>query len=124
MTIVSTVVTGRLGEDAAVGYLRDLGWRILDRNWRCAAGELDIIAVEPVTGGDDVVVFVEVKLRRGVGYGDPLEAITAAKLTHLRRCAAAWLSANGPAGKVRIDAIGITKLPGEAPVMRHLRDLS
>lgn len=71
-----------------------------------------------------MVVFVEVKLRRGVGYGDPLEAITTTKLAHLRRCVAAWLSNNGPVAKVRIDAIGITKLPGEAPVMRHLRELS
>lgn len=124
MATVSTVVTGRMGEDAAVEYLRGLGWQILARNWRCPAGELDVIAREPGGGHDDTVVFVEVKLRTGVGFGDPLEAITAAKMRHLRRCAASWLAANGPVSAIRIDAIGITKLPGRMPLMRHVRGLT
>lgn len=121
---MSTVITGRLGEDAAADYLQGLGWRIVDRNWRCPHGEVDIVAVECAPGERPTVVFVEVKYRRGHAYGDPLEAITLAKQKHLRRTAAAWILAHGHVGRMRIDAIGIMKVPGQAPLMRHIRGLS
>ena len=67
-------VLGREGEQAAVTYLEGCGFRILDRNWRCADGEIDIVAVERHT-----FVVCEVKTRSGTRYGTPLEAVGRAK---------------------------------------------
>ena len=64
---------GRIGEEHAVEHLTGLGWQVLDRNWRCNEGELDIIAHDPHAGA---LVFIEVKCRSGLGFGDPLEAVT------------------------------------------------
>lgn len=120
---MTTMVTGRCGEDLAANYLCGLGWTILDRNWRCPSGELDIIACEPGQSRD-TTVFVEVKYRTGVGYGDPLEAITLVKQRHLRACAARWLCDYGHGEQARIDAIGIIKIAGTAPIIRHVRGLT
>ena len=70
---------GARGEDLAVAELRRQGMEVLARNWRCRLGEIDVIASE-VVGGRRTVVFCEVKCRSGLGFGDPLEAITWAKL--------------------------------------------
>ena len=64
---------------------------ILDRNWRCRLGEIDIVAME-VEGADRSLVFCEVKCRTGLGFGPPLEAITYAKVRKLRRLAGEWLA--------------------------------
>jgi putative endonuclease len=94
---------GRRGELLAVEYLERAGMRILDRNWRCAEGEIDIVAAER-----QVLVVCEVKTRSGTRYGTPLEAITRAKRARLRRLAARWLVAHGVLfDEVRIDAIGL-----------------
>ncbi len=94
---------GRRGEDAAAQYLQGRGMTIVARNWRCTTGEIDIVARE-----GSVLVFCEVKTRRGLRYGPPLEAITPAKAARLRRLAGAWLAeSGGHAGQIRIDAVGI-----------------
>src|SRR5580698_3039074 len=94
---------GRRGETLAAGHLSALGYRILERNWRCSRGEIDIVAFK-----DGEVVFVEVKTRTSVAYGHPLEAITVAKLARLRRLAGAWCQAHPDVrAAVRIDAIAI-----------------
>jgi putative endonuclease len=94
---------GRRGEQAAVEYLERAGLRILDRNWRCAEGEIDIVAAER-----QVLVICEVKTRSGTRYGSPLEAITRSKRARLRRLAIRWLVAHGVLfDEVRIDAIGL-----------------
>ncbi len=108
---------GRQGEDIAVAMLTDLGWEIMARNWRCTAGELDVIARDC----DGTVVFCEVKTRSGLGFGAPLEAITHRKSQKLRQLTAVWL-ANHPAPKVRIDAIGVL-LGGPEPVISHVRGI-
>ena len=80
---------GRHGERLAADYLTAHGWRILDRNWRCPEGEIDIVALD----GRELVV-VEVKTRRSRAFGDPLEAITGPKLTRLCVLAGAWRRAH------------------------------
>ncbi|MCL2652437.1 MAG: YraN family protein [Propionibacteriaceae bacterium] len=114
---------GRWGEDLAVAHLRGLGWTILDRNWRCRAGEVDIVAHEP--GPPLRLVIVEVKTKAGARFGDPLEAITVAKAARLGRLALWWQRAHmDTPGSLRLDAVGITKTPGMAPVIRHVRGLA
>ena len=95
---------GRRGEQIAARYLTvRLGWTVLERNWRCRDGELDIIAFD---GRRHVVC--EVKTRSGLGYGAPVEAITTAKAARLRRLAAQWARRHGVrAATVRIDVIGL-----------------
>jgi putative endonuclease len=111
---------GQAGERLAAEYLTGLGWGILARNWRCAAGELDIIAWEP----PGVVVFCEVKCRRGAGFGPPLESITAAKQAKLRELALHWLREQPAAvPRFRIDGIGVLAAPGAAPVITHVRGI-
>lgn len=95
---------GRQGEDVAAAYLETAGLTILGRNWRCAQGELDIVAAERRT-----LVICEVKTRSGPRCGTPLEAITRQKLSRLRRLAACWASSHGAAfDTIRIDAIGLS----------------
>ncbi|MCW4384845.1 YraN family protein [Salinibacterium sp. SYSU T00001] len=113
---------GRWGEEHAAVFLTRAGYTILERNWRCEQGEIDIVAFD----GRDTV-FVEVKTRSGLGFGHPLEAITAAKLARLRRLALAWCDANptaeGAHGRrsIRIDAIAIVRRRGATPVVEHLQ---
>lgn len=109
---------GAHGEAMAADHLHGLGWEVVERNWRCPSGEIDLIAVEP----DGTVVFCEVKTRRGVGFGDPLDAITYAKQRKLRELVACWLSGHS-ARAVRIDAIGVLLLPRRPPVLRHERGI-
>jgi putative endonuclease len=96
-------VLGRDGEQAAVTYLEGCGFRILDRNWRCADGEIDIVAAERHT-----FVVCEVKTRSGTRYGTPLEAVSRAKRLRLRRLAVCWLNAHGVRfEQIRIDVLGL-----------------
>ena len=94
---------GRRGENLAADHLTASGYEIVERNWRCTQGEIDIVASK-----DNEIVFVEVKTRTSVAFGHPLEAITVAKLARLRRLAGAWCQAHPDArASVRIDAIAI-----------------
>ena len=71
---------GRYGEEVAAEHLVAAGLTIVARNWRCREGEVDIVALD-----GDVLVMCEVKTRRGVGFGTPLDAVTPAKAARLRR---------------------------------------
>lgn len=100
-----TQVLGRRGEDKAVEFLEARGWRVLERNWRCREGEIDIVAAEP---DGRTLVVVEVKSRSGVGYGAPLETITYAKACRLRRLAALYVRQSGLHPElIRVDAVGV-----------------
>ncbi|MDR0489031.1 MAG: YraN family protein [Propionibacteriaceae bacterium] len=113
---------GKKGEDLATVYLENLGWKILERNWRYSrVGEIDIIAVDP-TSSRGTLVFCEVKAKSGVGFGQPLEAITIEKLRRLHRLACMWMVTH-EAGydRVRIDAIGILAEPGKKASITHAR---
>jgi len=107
---------GRRGEAIAARHLVDSGLVIVERNWRCGQGEIDLVARD----GRELV-FVEVKTRSSVAYGHPLEAITATKLARLRRLAAAWCEAHpGAHDRIRIDAIAVIA-PHAGPIqIEHL----
>ena len=110
---------GQRGEDLAAEYLESQGWTILDRNWRCLEGELDLVALSP----DRVLVFCEVKCRSGLGFGNPLEAITAAKMLKLRTVASRWLATHNHRGEVRFDGIGVLVRRGFAPQLTHIEGI-
>jgi putative endonuclease len=110
-------VLGRDGERAAAEYLETAGFRILDRNWRCADGEIDIVAVER-----QVFVVCEVKTRTGDRYGTPLESVSRVKRNRLRRLAVRWLTAHGVRfDQVRVDVIGIAGDPAGEHAIEHVR---
>ncbi len=107
---------GRYGEDLAVRYLRESGMEVLERNWRCEHGEVDVVARD-----GDCLVICEVKTRRSSGFGDPVEAVTFAKAMRLRRLAGAYLHRHdAETAQVRIDVVGVLCRPGAAPVVRHV----
>jgi putative endonuclease len=94
---------GQFGEDKAAAWYEANGYRVLDRNWRCREGELDIVAVRGTT-----VVFCEVKARASAAYGVPAEAVTAAKQRKLRTAAMRWLRASDVrAGELRFDVAAV-----------------
>ncbi len=108
---------GDYGEAIAGRYLRDLGMQVLDRNWRCRWGEIDIVARD-----GDCLVVCEVKTRRGVHFGTPIEAVTRAKLARLRRLAALWLAEHELGfDDVRVDVIGVLRPPSGPAQVEHLR---
>jgi putative endonuclease len=117
MTMGAKDVLGRDGEQAAVTYLEGCGFRILDRNWRCADGEIDIVAVERHT-----FVVCEVKTRSGTRYGTPLEAVGRAKQARLRRLAVRWLTAHGIRfDQIRIDVVGLLHDSAGGFTVEHVR---
>ncbi|GAB3616832.1 YraN family protein [Okibacterium endophyticum] len=111
---------GRRGEDLAAEYLAGAGYRIITRNWRCADGEIDIVAEDLGT-----TVFVEVKTRSGLGYGHPFEAVTSVKRARLRRLAIAWCHENdGEFRPIRIDVVAVVMPAHRPPTLEHLRGMS
>jgi putative endonuclease len=112
---------GIRGEDLACAELERLGMQVLERNWRCQLGEIDIVAAEAGPAGL-TLVFCEVKCRSGLGFGHPLEAITYAKMRTLRQLAALWMREHRrKASSIRLDAIGVVLAPGQEPSVTHVR---
>ncbi len=107
---------GAKGEELAASYLLNSGYRVLERNWRCNLGELDIVAET-----DGQVVGVEVKTRSSLGFGHPAEAVNPAKLRRLSRLVRRWCVAHrrNP-GAVRVDVVAILMPPGAQPSIEHL----
>lgn len=100
---------GRSAEDLAARVLETAGWRILDRNWRWRRREIDIVAIR-----DDVVAFVEVRARREVGHGHPLQTIDWRKRRRLEQAARVWMGLHGSrAFDCRFDAISIHAPAGD-----------
>ena len=107
---------GQYGERVATAYLQRAGWEVLDRNWRGADGEIDIVAVR---AGE--LIVVEVKTGRGLGFGHPAEAVTARKLARLRRLTAQWLAAHDAHPRsLRIDVIAVLVPRSGAARVEHL----
>ena len=108
---------GRQGEQLAADFLKRAGLVILDRNWRCSQGEIDIVAAD---GGS--LVICEVKTRSGVRFGTPLEAVTRQKAWRQRRLAALWLREHGTLfDEIRIDVIGILRTAPDDFRIQHVR---
>jgi putative endonuclease len=108
---------GAYGERVAVTHLQQHGFVVLDRNWRCELGEIDIVARD-----GDCLVVVEVKTRRSVRFGQPAEAVTPAKLARLRRLTARWIADSGlHPPRVRIDVVAVLPQRSGAAKIDHLR---
>jgi putative endonuclease len=119
MTTLSRAEIGALGEELAVEHLRSMRLRVLERNWRCRYGELDVIAADDEAR---VVVFVEVKTRTSDKFGGVEQAVTPVKVRRLRRLAGLWLAAqNGSWTDVRIDVIGIRLGRRRTPEITHVQ---
>jgi len=114
---------GARGEDAAAAWYERGAYEVLDRNWRCAEGEIDLVAR---SAAGDVVVFCEVKTRGSTRFGSPAEAVTADKQRRLRRLAARWLRDRPPNapryGRVRFDVAAVTRGRGGALEVVVLED--
>ncbi|MDP9442987.1 MAG: YraN family protein [Actinomycetota bacterium] len=111
---------GRFGEGLAARHLVEAGLVVLDRNWRCELGEVDLVARD-----GDTLVICEVKTRQGLEYGTPAEAVTARKLARLRRLAARWIATSGVhPPEVRIDVISVLLRPRGGAVVEHLRGVA
>ena len=109
--------TGRRGEALAAAHLAEKGYRIIARNWRCRAGELDIVAQI-----GDVLVFVEVRARQGNQFGLAEESITPAKQARLIELAHTYLQEMAtPQQAWRIDVVAIHFGPG-LPQINHLEN--
>ena len=101
----STAALGSGGERAAADFLVARGYHILERNFRCRGGEVDLIALD---GG--TLVFVEVKVRRTLSRGAPIEAVTAVKQARVRRAAQEYLTFCGRVfTRIRFDVMSVMK---------------
>ena len=110
---------GKRGESLAVNFLEGAGYTILERNWRCPLGEIDIVALDGVE-----LVFAEVKTRSSVAFGHPFEAITPTKLARLRRLAGAWCEAHPAAYRnIRMDAVSVIAGRGDGVSIEHLKNI-
>lgn len=115
-----TVALGRYGEALAAEHLLAAGMVLLERNWRCPEGELDLVARDV----DGTLVFVEVKTRSGTGFGEPSEAVGRVKAAKVRSLALRWLTQcrpDGNRGELRFDVVSIVRRRGFSPVVTHLR---
>ena len=93
---------GQRGEDLAAAHLEEQGYVVRERNWRCTAGEMDIVAED-----GDCLVFVEVRTRRGRAFGTPEESVTPAKQAKLVEVAQTYLHENDWDGDWRIDVVAV-----------------
>lgn len=108
---------GDRGEALAAEYLRARGYRIVETNWRCRRGEIDLIAEK-----DGVLSFVEVKLRSGLSHGLPREFVTAKKQEKLRAAALLYLSVHGLDVPARFDVAEVYARGGEAVHIEYIED--
>jgi putative endonuclease len=117
VTMNAKDILGRQGEQLAMEYLQQAGMRILDRNWRCAEGEIDIVAADR-----RVLVACEVKTRSSARYGTPREAVNWKKRRRLRRLAVRWVVANGVLfDEVRVDVVEVLKDERNGFAIEHVR---
>ncbi len=114
---------GKEGERIAAEFLVARGHRIMDQNYRFGREEIDIVSFEPTPADDGgEIVFVEVKARRGTGFGRPEDAVDAAKQKAIRRVAEAWLHERKLfPSPVRFDVVAVLFEKGE-PTVEHFEN--
>jgi putative endonuclease len=106
---------GELGERIAERWLRRQGWRVVQRRFRSGHRDIDLVVEQ-----GDLVVFVEVKARRGAEFGDPVEAVNWSKQRQLVRSASVWIDRHGrPSESYRFDVVGVL-VEGERVRVRHV----
>ena len=111
------MATGGYGEAAAARHLVAQGMVVLDRNWRCEQGEIDLVLRD-----DEVLVFCEVKTRASAAFGGPLESVTPTKVARLRRLGARWMQERGVrVSDVRLDLVGVLLDRGGEARLEHVR---
>ncbi len=120
---------GDYGERLAARHLAAQGMVLVERNWRCELGELDLVLRD-----GDGLVCCEVKTRSSAAYGHPLEAVGAVKAARLRRLAERWLEERWRQGqgqghgnvdvRMRIDVVGVLLRDRGAPEIEHVRGVA
>ena len=116
------IALGRFGEELAKERLKKLGYRILETNYRCSLGEIDVVAKD-----GDVLVFVEIKTRKDRSLGEAKEAVHKRKQGQLSRVALAYLKSNHLLGsKARFDvvAIGVSRGKEEIEIVKNAFELA
>lgn len=109
---------GNVGESIAATFLRGAGFSIVERNFRCVCGELDIVARDGRT-----IVFIEVKCRNSELYGPPQLAVTPFKQRQISKAALVWLSKRRLYdAEARFDVVAIMLRNGELPEIEHIRN--
>ncbi|OUM98813.1 MAG: YraN family protein [Paenibacillaceae bacterium ZCTH02-B3] len=110
---------GAAAEEAAARHLEALGYQVLERNWRCRSGEIDLIARD-----GEALVFVEVRSRRaGSRFGAAVEAVTPRKIRQVRGLAGIYLAFHPHmAGPFRFDVVAVTLHPDDSVAdLRHVK---
>ncbi len=116
-TAAQRLATGEYGEASAARWLSRQGMVLLDRNWRCELGEIDLVLRD-----GSVLVVCEVKTRASAAFGSPFEAVSPAKLARLRRLAARWMAERGVrVDEVRFDLVGVRLDLGGDDRFDHVR---
>ncbi|GAI97047.1 unnamed protein product, partial [marine sediment metagenome] len=117
LVLMTKRVKGKFGEDLAAKHLESKGYKIIERNWTCHWGELDLIAEK-----DEVLVFVEVKFRTNTSYGETYEYIDSKKKKRLMRSIEQYLLKKDKFDVCwRLDAVCLTKVPGRVEI-EHFED--
>ena len=107
--------TGNYGEQLAEEFLKNLGYEIVKKNFHYGHGEIDLIAKDK-----DVLVFVEVKYRKNLDFGEPEYAVNKSKQNQIRKIAEAYLAINKITDQdSRIDVVAILQLSGQKPQINH-----
>jgi putative endonuclease len=111
--------TGKLGEDIATHYLEQHGYTVRDRNWHCAVGEIDIVAI-----AKNALVFVEVRTRRAVNPESAFASITPRKRQRIVHAVYEYLNTLPEADQTewRIDVIGVALQKGKKPEIQHVEN--
>jgi putative endonuclease len=109
---------GGYGEDIAVNYLKNIKYKIIERNYRCKCGELDIVATD-----GKVLVFIEVKTRKNITYGPPQLSVTLFKQRQISKAALTYLAAKRLVDmNARFDVIAILLHEHKKPVIDHIKN--
>jgi putative endonuclease len=108
---------GELGERIAERWLRERGWRIVQRRFRSGHRDIDLVVER-----DGLVAFVEVKARHGLEFGGPVAAVDWRKQKELGRSARVWIDRHGrPMESYRFDVVGVL-VSGDRVRIRHVAD--